>query len=68
MNQPSSSQVPVPNEQITGSTIVAIISMVLAAGWIAFAYYNASGTTDENGKGILLLHPIVPILLMSALA
>ena len=42
------------------TAILAIISVVLAAGWIAFAYYMGS----TNGSRILLLHPIVPILLI----
>ena len=45
----------------TGATILAIISVVLAAGWIAFAYYK--GSTGDSNR-ILLLHPIVPILLI----
>ena len=40
--------------------ILAIISVVLAAGWIAFAYYKGSA----NSNRILLLHPIVPLLLI----
>ena len=53
-----------PNTQqpaLTGTTILAIISVVLAAGWIAFAYYK-SNANDSNR--ILLLHPIVAILLI----
>ena len=42
------------------TAILAIISVVLAAGWIAFAYYMGSA----NGSRILLLHPIVPMLLI----
>lgn len=42
------------------TAILSIISVVLAAGWIAFAYYKGSA----NGNRILLLHPIVPILLI----
>ncbi len=42
---------------ITGTTILAIITVVLAAAWIAFAYYKGSGP-------ILLLHPIVAIFLI----
>ena len=42
------------------TAILAIISVVLAAGWIAFAYYKGSA----NSHRILLLHPIVPILLI----
>ena len=42
------------------TAILSIISVVLAAGWIAFAYYKGSA----NSSRILLLHPIVPILLI----
>ena len=53
-----------PNPQqpaLSGAAILAIISVVLAAGWIAFAYYK--GSSAESSR-ILLLHPIVPILLI----
>ena len=46
---------------LTGATILAIIGVVLAAGWIAFAYYK--GNANDSNR-ILLLHPIVPILLI----
>ena len=36
---------------------------MLAAGWIAFAYY-IGGSTDANGNRILLLHPLVALLLI----
>ena len=52
-----------PNPQqsaLSVTAILAIISVVLAAGWIAFAYYMGS----TNSNRILLLHPIVPILLI----
>jgi len=52
-----------PNPQqpaLSVTAILAIISVVLAAGWIAFAYYKGSA----NSNRILLLHPIVPILLI----
>lgn len=52
-----------PNPQqpaLSVTAILAIISIVLAAGWIAFAYYMGS----TNSSRILLLHPIVPILLI----
>ena len=42
------------------TAILAIISVVLAAGWIAFAYYKGSADSSR----ILLLHPVVPILLI----
>ena len=51
-----------PNPQqpaLSVTSILAIISVVLAAGWIAFAYYKSSASNQ-----ILLLHPIVPILLI----
>ena len=51
-----------PNPQqpaLSVTSILAIISVVLAAGWIAFAYYKGSASNR-----ILLLHPIVPILLI----
>ena len=47
---------------LNGATILAIMSVALAAGWIAFAYYK-SGSAEADGNGMLLLHPIVPILL-----
>ena len=53
-NEPNSQQ---PALSVT--SILAIISVVLAAGWIAFAYYKGSASNR-----ILLLHPIVPILLI----
>ena len=52
-----------PNPQqpaLSVTAILSIISVVLAAGWIAFAYYKGSA----NSSRILLLHPIVPILLI----
>lgn len=51
------------NSPITVATILAIISVVLAAGWIAFAYY-IGGSTGADGNRILLLHPIVAMLLI----
>ena len=52
---------PKPQQSALSVTaILAIISVVLAAGWIAFAYYKGSA----NSNRILLLHPIVPILLI----
>ena len=53
-----------PNPQpspLTGASILAIISVVFAAGWIAFAYYK--GNADDSDR-ILLLHPVVSILLI----
>ncbi len=47
------------------TTILAILSVVLAAGWITFAYYKAS---FPDSSRILLLHPIVPIFLLVLLA
>lgn len=46
---------------LSGATILAIISVVLAAGWIAFAYYTGN---SSNGSRTMLLHPIVPMLLV----
>ena len=53
-----------PNPQqtaLSGATILAIISVVLAAVWIAFAYYKGS---SSNGSRTMLLHPIVPMLMI----
>ena len=50
---------------ITGATILAIISVTLAAGWIAFAYYKG---VHADANRILLLHPIVPMLLIVLLS
>ena len=53
-----------PNPQkpaLSGATILAIISVVLAAVWIAFAYYKGN---SPNGSRTMLLHPIVPILMI----
>ena len=53
-----------PNPQkpvLNGATILAIISVVLAAVWIAFAYYKGN---SSNGSRTMLLHPVVPILLI----
>ena len=53
-----------PNPQkpaLSGATILAIISVILAAVWIAFAYYKGN---SSNGSRTMLLHPIVPILLI----
>ena len=43
------------------ATILAIISVVFAAGWIAFAYAKSNAVDSDR---ILLLHPVVPILLI----
>ena len=51
---------------ITGESALAIISVALAAFWIAFAYYHG-GNTDGNGNRILLLHPLLPIALIALL-
>lgn len=55
-NEPS----PQPSS-LNGASILAIISVVFTAGWIAFAYYK--GNADDSNR-ILLLHPVVPILLI----
>lgn len=49
--------------EITGETALAIISVALAALWIAFAFYHGT-SPDENGNRILLLHPLVPVALI----
>ena len=51
---------------ISGESALAIISVTLAAFWIAFAYYQG-GSADADGKRILLLHPLVPIALIALL-
>ena len=52
---------PNPQQPVLNVTaILSIISVVLAAGWIAFAYYKGSA----NSSRILLLHPVVPMLLI----
>lgn len=48
-----------PKPYLSGTSLLAILSVVLAAGWIAFAYYKGSSSEDTP----MLLHPIVPILL-----
>jgi len=50
---------------ITGATLLAIICVTLAAGWIAFAYYKG---VRADANQILLLHPIVPMLLIVLLS
>ena len=51
---------PIPQKPyLSGASLLAILSIVLAAGWIAFAYYKGSSSKDTP----MLLHPIVPILL-----
>ena len=51
---------------ITGETSLAIISVALAALWIAFAYYHGA-ISEVEGNRILLLHPLVPIALIAML-
>ncbi len=68
MNNTSSSKPPIPDEQICGSTIVAIVAIVLVATWVAFAHYRGTNTEDANGMDILLLHPMIAILLIVLLA
>ena len=51
---------------ISGETALAIISVALAALWIAFAFYHGT-SPDANGNRILLLHPLVPIALIALL-
>ena len=53
-----------PNRQqpaLSGATILAIISVVFAAVWIAFAYYK--GNSADSSR-LMLLNPVVPILLV----
>ena len=45
---------------LSGATILAIISVILASVWIAFAYYTGNGTESNR----MVLHPIVAILLI----
>lgn len=45
---------------LSGATILAIISVILAAVWIAFAYYTGNSADSHR----MVLHPIVPILLI----
>jgi predicted PurR-regulated permease PerM len=56
-----------PNQPLTGSTIIAIISIVFVAGWIAFAYYKGTDSVTADGKSILLLHPVVAVVLVALL-
>ena len=51
---------------ISGESALAIISVTLAAFWIAFAFYKG-GSPDENGNRIMLLHPIIPVALIGLL-
>lgn len=51
---------------ISGETALAIISVTLAALWIAFAFYHGT-SSGVNGNRILLLHPLVPIALIALL-
>ena len=53
-----------PNPQksaLSGATILAIISVVFAAVWIAFAYYK--GNSADSSR-LMLLNPVVSILLI----
>lgn len=61
-----SPQVP-QSQPLTSSAIIAIISLVFAAGWIAFAYYKGTDAVTADGKGILLLHPVVAVILIALL-
>ena len=53
-----------PNQSLTSSAIIAIISLVFVAGWIAFAYYKGTDSVTADGRSILLLHPIVAVILI----
>ena len=46
---------------LNGATILAIISVVFAAVWIAFAYYK--GDSADSSR-VMLLNPVVAILLI----
>ena len=53
-----------PNPQksvLSGATILAILSVVFAAVWIAFAYYK--GNSADSSR-LMLLNPVIPILLI----
>lgn len=63
MNTPNETNPQQP--ALSSATILAIISVTLAASWIAFAYYK--GVHAEANR-ILLLHPIVPMLLIVLLS
>ena len=52
------------DHSLTSSAIIAIISLVFVAGWIAFAYYKGTDSVTADGKGILLLHPVVAVILI----
>ena len=51
---------------ISGESTLAIISVALAAFWIAFAFYKG-GSPDEDGNRIMLLHPLIPVALIGLL-
>ena len=51
---------------ISGESALAIISVTLAAFWIAFAFYMG-GSPDEDGNRIMLLHPLIPVALIGLL-
>ncbi len=51
---------------ISGESALAIISVALAAFWIAFAFYKGVNP-GADGNRIMLLHPIVPIALIGLL-
>lgn len=51
---------------ISGESALAIISVTLAAFWIAFAFYHG-GSPDADGGRIMLLHPLIPAALIGLL-
>ena len=53
-----------PSQSLTSGAIIAIVSIVFAAGWIAFAYYKGTDAVTSDGQGILLLHPVVAVILI----
>ena len=56
------------NVGTTNSSVYAIITVVLVAGWVAFAYFIGPEGKDSGGEKFLLLHPMVPILLIFLLS
>ncbi|MDE0183947.1 MAG: AI-2E family transporter [Candidatus Poribacteria bacterium] len=56
------------NEGTANGSVYAIITVVLAAGWVAFAYFIGPEGKGSGGERILLLHPMVPILLIFLLS
>ncbi|MDE0301034.1 MAG: AI-2E family transporter [Candidatus Poribacteria bacterium] len=55
---------PTLGQSLTGSALIAIISLVFVACWIAYAYYKGTDAATADGEGILLLHPVVAVILI----